>query len=70
MTDRLHDISPRQRGAVSFAETMYDADWSAYRRPDLDRLRAPPKQPWVFDGRDRWDASRMGRPDVFPKGSS
>jgi UDPglucose 6-dehydrogenase len=59
-------------GLVTFATTMYEAlegadalaiatDWSEYRRPDFVRLRSALKRPWIFDGRNMWDAAKVGR---------
>lgn len=76
-----------ERGDVHFARTMYDAldgadalviatEWPVYRRPDFERVRALLRRPWVFDGRNLWDAQKVarlglvyrsiGRPDALP----
>ena len=36
-------------------------EWSPYRRPDFDRMKAAMAQPLVFDGRNLYDPKRMAK---------
>jgi UDPglucose 6-dehydrogenase len=57
-------------GVLSLCERNYDCvegadalllltEWSPYRNPDFDRIRAGLREPRVFDGRNLWDPERM-----------
>jgi UDPglucose 6-dehydrogenase len=59
-----------QAGSLVLCERNYDCvegadalllltEWSPYRNPDFERIRAGLREPRVFDGRNLWDPERM-----------
>jgi UDPglucose 6-dehydrogenase len=41
------------------AALVIHTEWSPYRRPDFDRMKAEMAQPIIFDGRNLYDPERM-----------
>ncbi|BDG09659.1 UDP-glucose dehydrogenase family protein [Anaeromyxobacter paludicola] len=54
------EITPDAWAAAKGADALFlVTEWSEFRMPDLDRLKATLRQPVLFDGRNIWDAGRM-----------
>jgi len=65
-----HELRDNTR--VSFATSAFEAlegsdalvlatEWSQFRRPDFDRIKALLKSPIVFDGRNQYDPAEMSK---------
>jgi len=59
------------KDTISYGESAYDVvkdadalllvtEWNEFRRPDFERIKTLMKQPVIFDGRNQYDAERMG----------
>ena len=72
--EAMENIEKQFGDSIAYASSMYDAldgvdaliictEWSIFRTPDLDKLKASLTHPVIFDGRNLYDTAEMKRED-------
>ena len=66
----MDNVKAKIGDKISYADDMYDAlsdadalvictEWSVFRNPDFDKIKAALKEPVVFDGRNLFELPQM-----------
>ena len=58
---RFHRVSSSYEACEGADALAVLTEWHEFRRPNFDRLKQVLKNPWIIDGRNLYDPSRMSR---------